>query len=451
MTVQELIGRFAYDLRYTSLPEEVVLRAKYCLLDYLGVALAGSTSSLACRYYSLMKEIGGIKESIMIGDGGLVPAMWAATTNGAIGHVHELDDGDRFALGHPGVTSVPSAIAVGEREESSGKEIITAIVLGYEVFSRIARAVNPSHRARGFHTTSTCGTFGAAIASGKLMGLDSDQLSSALGIAGIQAAGIAHGGEKSLLKPLQVGKTCGNGVLAAMLAQMDIPTSTTIIDGERGFALAVSDNVDLDIITKDLGRHFKILDSYVKFHAACRHTHPSIDAVLDLRRRYDLRPNDVKRIVVRTYAAAAKLGTGPSRYRPLSPHAAKFSIPYVVAVAITEGKADIDSFSSKKIKDTTILGLSDKVKVEEDEKMTTKVPNKRGSTVEVETNDGHVLSSTFENPIGEPENLDFKKVEEKFYSLSIKRISEEKAKELYTMVMNLERVEDISILRGLLF
>lgn len=450
MTVQELIGRFADDLRYTSLPEKVVLRAKYSLLDYLGVALAGSSTSLACQYYSLMMQISGIKESVLIGDGGLVPAMWAATTNGTIGHVYELDDGDRFALGHPGVTTIPAAIAVGEREESSGKNILIAIVLGYEVFSRIARAVNPSHRARGFHTTATCGTFGAAVASGKLMGLDSDQLSSALGIAGIQAAGIASGGEKSLLKPLQVGKSCGNGVFAAMLAQMDIPTSTTIIDGERGFAVAVSDSFDVDMMTQDLGKHFKILDSYVKFHAACRHTHPSIDAVLDLRRRYDLEPNSVERIVVRTYAAAAKLGTSPSRYRSPSLHAAKFSVPYVVAVAITEGKVDIDSFSSKKIKDQTILSLSDKVEVEEDEKMTIQAPNKRGSTVEVETTDGHVLSSTFENPMGEPENLDFKKVEEKFYSLATKKISTEQAKDLYTTVMNLERVEDITILRGLL-
>jgi len=450
MTIQEQLSRFAYDINYKKLSGNVILRTKYAFLDTLGAILAGSTTSIAHQYYSFIKEIGGVKESIMIGDGCLVPAIWAATINGTIGHVHEIDDGDRFALGHPGIITVPAALAVGEKEGSKGQDVLTAIVLGYDIFSRIARGINPSHRDRGFHTTATCGTYGAAIVAGKLMELDPCQFSSALGIAGIQAAGLGSGRGNSMLKPIGVGKSSGDGILAAMLAKTEIPTSPSIIDGERGFAAAHSDSYNIDIMSKDLGKHFKILDSYIKFHASCRHTHPSIDAALELKMKYNIEPNIIKEILVKTYDIAAKMGLDPSKYHPPSPHAAKFSLPYVIAVALIEGKVDIDSFSMEKIKDPFILETANKVKVVEDKEMSKKVPNKRGSSLNIITTDERVFSSTIENPVGEPENLNFKKVEDKFYSLATRAISIEKAKDLYKMVMNLDKIKDVTVFRGLL-
>lgn len=172
LSIADRLAVFIANLEYDALPKAVVEQAKRCLLDTIGVALAGSWTDTGKTFTSLAREWGGIEEATIFGDGVKVPSTNAALVNGTMGHVHELDDGHRFALGHPGVASIPAAIAVAEKVGAGGKELITATVLGYDIFVRIAMAVNPSHRSRGFHTTGTCGTFGAAAAGGKILGLD---------------------------------------------------------------------------------------------------------------------------------------------------------------------------------------------------------------------------------------------------------------------------------------
>lgn len=160
------LAKFIHDVKYENLPNNVVERAKTCFLDYVGVALAGYQTELGKIIVSVMKELEGVSESTIIGDGTRIPSVNAAYTNGALAHIHELDDGHRVAMGHPGAPVISAALAVGEKVGASGKELIEAIVAGYEVFIRVGTAINPSHFRRGFHTTGTCGALAAAAAAG---------------------------------------------------------------------------------------------------------------------------------------------------------------------------------------------------------------------------------------------------------------------------------------------
>jgi 2-methylcitrate dehydratase PrpD len=275
-------------------------------------------------------------------------------------------------------------------------------------------------------------------------------MSSALGIAGIQAAGLGSGSGDSMLKPLGVGMSSGNGVLSALLAKLNIPTSPTIIDGERGFIKASSDFYNEDKIIEGLGEEFKIMDSYVKFYASGRHIHPTIDAILDIKQRYNVDYKEVKKVLVKTYYAAANLGNENPIYRPPSPHAAKFSIPFVVALTLVKGNANEDSFTRVNINDPQILHVADKIEVVEEEELSKLVPEKRGSIVEITTRDNNKYSVKIENPEGEPENLDYNKIEEKFLRLSRKVISEKKSKELLKKVLNLEKINEMQNFREIL-
>jgi len=241
-TITDELTDFGVRLEYKDLPKDVVKQTKKSILDAIGVILAGSKSKTGEIFVSLVKEFGGVEDSTIFGDGSKVPPPNAALVNGTMGHIHELDDGHRFALGHPGVTSIPAAFSVAEKIGASGKELIPAIVLGYEMFIRVAQAINPSHRERGFHTTGTCGTFGAAVSASKVVGLDKPDFVNAIGIAGVQAAGLMEvmRGE-SRIKPMNAGRAAHNGVLACLLAKRGLTAPNTILDGENGFFRAYSD------------------------------------------------------------------------------------------------------------------------------------------------------------------------------------------------------------------
>ncbi|UCH01648.1 MAG: MmgE/PrpD family protein [Candidatus Bathyarchaeota archaeon] len=256
------LANFAYNFSYNSVSDFVIKQVKRCLLDYLGVTLAGYETPLGKTIVNYVKNIGGCREATLIGDGCQVPCSNAAFANATLGHILELDDGHRYARGHPGVTSIPAVLSIAEKEDSHGKDVVTAIILGYEIFARIAKAINPSHLLRGFHTTGTCGTFGAAIAAGKVLDLNEKELTNALGIAGTQASGLMEvfWGE-SRIKPLQAGKAAQSGVLAAILAKEGITAPDTILEGEKGFIRATSDSYNLEQIVKGLNQDFEIMNT----------------------------------------------------------------------------------------------------------------------------------------------------------------------------------------------
>ena len=249
----------------------------------------------------------------------------AAFHNGGLSHIVEMDDVHRASVIHPAAVVVPAALAVAEHRKSSGREFLAAVTLGYEVAIRVGESVGKTHYFH-WHNTSTCGVFGAAAAAGWLMGLDAEQLTWALGSAGTQANGlwefIADG---AMSKHLHTGRAAANGVLAAELAAIGFTGARRILEGKQGFFAATAPDGNPSAVTAGLGSGWKLPGTSIKPYPSCRHTHSSVDAVLQLRREHGLTAADVDRVEIDGYHSVLDLTDNAT---PTYQYAAKFSVQY---------------------------------------------------------------------------------------------------------------------------
>src|SRR6516162_4689620 len=225
----------AIALCYDELPAPVRELAEQCILDYLGVAIAGSQDPLVRILLDEMAETGGSPQSSIIGHSARLPVLSAALVNGSAAHALDYDDVNMAMPGHPSVAILPGLLALAELKESSGTEVITAFVAGYETSCRIGAALQPGHYALGFHSTGTVGCFGAAAACARLLGLDAEATAMALGIAGTQAAGLKSQ-FGTMCKPFHAGKAAENGLLSARLAIRGFSSRADLLECEQGFA-----------------------------------------------------------------------------------------------------------------------------------------------------------------------------------------------------------------------
>jgi len=345
-----------------------VEHAKLCILDWLGAALARRASPVAKVIAALVKGFEGVDKATVIGTSLKAHPAIAALANGVMGHAVEMDDIHREALIHPAASVVPAALAVAEHEDVHGRDLIEAVVLGYEVEIRLGMAVNPSHYEY-WHTTSTCGTFGAAVAAGKLLGLDEKRMAYALGIAGTSATGLIEV-FGTMSKPYNAGRAAMDGVLAAVLAKEGLTSSTAILESPKGFLRATSKRYDTDEIFDGLGVRFEVKNNIFKVHASCGHTHGAIDAVLEIVKRYGLGPSEVREILAGTYPIAVEV-VGKN-YEPRTPEESKFSLPYCVAVAMLHGRASLEKFealTSKAVSRERTKKIAEAVEVLEHERV----------------------------------------------------------------------------------
>jgi len=448
-TLTGKLAHFIAQLNYASLPAEVVEKAKLCVMDTLGAALAGSKTPEARIAKKLAVKLSQKKEATLFTGKGKVGVLEAALANGIMSHVLELDDGNRYAMGHPGVCTIPTVFALGEKEKIKGKEIVLAIVAGYEVFGRIAAAGNPSHFDRGFHTTGTCGTFGAAAAASRLLKLNEQKIVSALGIAGSQAAGLfAFMADGAMTKVLHAGKAAHNGILSAYLAKEGFTGPAPVLEDKRGFYKAFADSYNPQRILDGLGERYEIMNTYVKFHAACRHTHPALDAILDIRSREAIKPDGIDKVNFYTYAIAARTVEGKEVKTPLS---GKMSLPYSAAVAILEGRAGLDEFKPKKIGDPAVLNLMQRIDVYADPELEKLVPDRRGARAEVILKDGRKITSEVLDARGEPENPgSANDIYDKFRLLAGVALKKERIEKIIEQTSRLEKLGDLSELTKLL-
>ena len=387
---------------YDALPPDVVQHAKRALLDYLGVALAGASMPMARIMAEYYRDVGGRGEASVVLAARRIPAVHAATVNGVYAHALDMDDGHRSAAGHPGVATLPAALAAAEMHGASGQELLRAIVFGYEVFVRLGARLNPEHLRRGFHTTATVAPFAAATAAGLLMGLDRDALTRAIGLAGLQGAGLMevfHDG--AMAKPFQTARASAAGLLAAELARRGAAGPRTVLEGEQGFLQAMRGDHDADSLAARLGDDWAIRGVYFKEYAACRHTHAAVDAARLLRDEHALRPDQVERVLVRTYAVADRLcGT---TVLPAGPSEAKFSLPYTVACGLAYGHARQSCFTPELVADPSLRALAGRVRVEVDPTLEADYPARRATALVVITTDGRTLRVDIPFARGEPE------------------------------------------------
>src|ERR1700761_1962635 len=289
----------ARGLRLQDVPQEIRSWARQCVLDYLGCGIAGSSDELVAIILAEMREQGGTEVASVLGHAGRLPVASAALVNGASAHALDFDDVNLAMPGHPSVAILPALLALAEQRGSSGADVLTAFVAGYELQCRIGKTIAPGHYdGLGFHATATVGSFGAAAACAHLLGLDAEKFATALGIAGTQAAGL-----KSMFgtmcKPLHAGKASYHGYLAAKLAARGFTSRADVIECAQGFARTHSADFHPARAFDTPPDGWWIANNLFKYHASCYMTHAAIESAKKLREEHSFAPEQVERIVVR--------------------------------------------------------------------------------------------------------------------------------------------------------
>jgi len=415
-------------------------------LDTLGVSLSAAKSEPINLILNSFLPDMYIGNSPIWGRGVNASLLNSILVNGAMSHVLELDDVHREAKVHLGTVIIPVALNLGSYLHKSGKDVLRAIVAGYEVMIRIAIGVGAaSHRLQGWHATGTCGTFGAAAAASYLMELDKIQIANALGLAGTQSAGLwAFIADGSLSKKLHPGRSAQSGLLAALLARSGFTGPTKIIEAnDGGFFKATSDNYNYSKVVEGLGKEFEMLKTEIKPFACCRSMHPAVEAVLRLRDRINLK--SIKKIEVRIFSIGKKQ-CGCIRY-PTNTVEAQFSLTYAVAVSLIDGQAFVKEFSKKRVKSQDIHDLSNLIEIIACPEFDKDYPFKWISEVVIIFNNGKKLSKKIEFAKGSPENpLSKEEIKEKFYKLTKNFLSTQKKEKIVNYLENLSDLKDINTL-----
>jgi len=412
MSMSELrtLAEFIAGLSLDDVPQRVKEAAVLCVLDTVGVAV-GAADHTQVRSVSdaWLKNSGTAdREADVWGQGRTAPLSTAVFLNGLMGHTLELDDVHTNSKTHIGTVIVPAAWGMAQVLGKSGRALVEAVICGYEITARIGMALGVSaHRNKGWHATSTAGTFGAAAACAKLMELSVDQIVYALGMAGTQSFGLwAFLGDSASSKVLHPARAAQSGLEAALLAKAGMTGPEHILTAKDGGLLAaMSDNYDVALVDKDLGEVWEILAVDNKPYSCCRSTHCGIDAALALR---EIEPQIAEKIdhaVVYTYLVGNKqCGMSQGSIDPHTAVEAKFSTPYTCACAMLDGDVMLRHFETDMIERPQVRDLLSRIKVETDEGFTAQYPLHWGCRLEVFLKDGTKLEKIVQDASGSVDN-----------------------------------------------
>ncbi len=379
---------------------EAILHAKKCVLDYIGVTLAGAKEYKYEEDLLLDTWMGEKGVSTIIGRSEKISSSVAALINGISSHAVELDDGQRFGNIHPGAPVISALLSVGEINNLSLKDLWIGVLTGYECILRLACSIQPSHKLKGFHATGPCGTIGAAMGLAAMLQFNRNQFKSTLSTACTSASGILEMIEgDTQLMPYNAGHAAMSGVVSAAIGKAGFKCPEDALGGNRGFLKCFSSDANLDLLVDFSGEPY-YPTNYFKLYAACGHCHSGIDAALKMRNQELFSIEDVESIVVETYKLAIQ---GHDHNVIDGVNSAKMSIPYSVAVALLKGTAGLAEYNENAIKDEKLINLTSKVTVKENEAITKQAPAKRISVVTVNTRHG-CFSEKVVFPKGQPEN-----------------------------------------------
>ena len=434
MTLSKQLANYIVQMNYEQIPKPVIEFTKLCILDYYASLLKGIHEQPPQIIEEVVRLLGG-NEQATAASGYRTTITNATLINGGASHVIELDDIHKASIVHAATVIMPAAIAVAEWQKCSGKELLTAIIAGYEVAFRIGEAVTPAHYYF-FHNTATVGTFGATAAVCKLLNCTESQIVHALGSAGTQAAGLWEFIEDGAMsKQLHPGNAGVNGIISTLLALQGFTGASKILEGKRGFLEAMVKTYDQQKITEQLGETFKITENAFKIHASCRHTHAAIDLALQLAERNDFK--SIQSIEVKTYEAAAEI---TNNNNPTTIYAAKFSMQFCVALALSYKNCGYDAFNAKTLNDPSICKLMTIINVTIDPTITEQYPEVWGTKLVIQFQDGteEILETKY--PKGDPENpLTKKDFIEKFSELC--PLPQEKQEEMIRVILAFENYE----------
>jgi len=449
-SIAQMMSKYFVELEYEDLPKEVIKLSKICVLDMMGVSIRGSILKHCKILAQYIKEIGGKEEATVIGYPFKTSCANAGLINGAIGHSLQMDDGEMSSIAHLGCEVIPAALAVGERENISGKDFIVSIVTGYEGSIRIGAAVNPSHYKRGFSPNGTIGVFGAAISSGKVLKLDVNAMTDAISSAAMQSAGLEQFvRDGSMSKFLNTGHATQAGIQAALLAEKGFTGSYEILEGVKGFCRAYSDNYDIKKIYGDLGKVYKILDTYFKPYPTCRFTHPAIDTILKIVNEREIDSSEIDEIVIKTYPVVINTTDNPN---PTTEVGATLSMQYAISTAIIYKKSTPDEFTEDKLSNIKIRELMKKIKlIDGGKELQEFAPEGSGVILKLRMRNGKEIEDRVQVCKGEPKNqFTRRELIEKFKNLSLEVIEDNKADKIIKTVDKLDKLKSIRKLAELL-
>lgn len=368
-TIAEKFSEFTHALTFEVIPKPVIEKTKDLVLDTLGVCIASSKMDFGQAALSLVANWGGLPESSLIGSKKRVPAQNAAFANGVLGHGQDYDDTHTESVVHPSACLVPVALAVGEQKGSSGKEILTALIASLEVMIGIGMPALNRFHLRGFHTTSICGTFASALVTAKLMGMDKEKMVECLGISGSFTSGLLECiPSGSSAKRLHAGWAGLCGIVATQLADRGYTGPKTVFEGKLGVynSFLRSESLDLDVITKGLGKDWETLNVRPKLYPCCHYLQSYLDCLSFMRKKYSFSPKDIARIDSKVAQGAVNIICEPweKKLAPETGYDARFSLPFAISLMLAKGKAGVEEFSEKYLGDKEIRNLMKMVRYE---------------------------------------------------------------------------------------
>lgn len=392
-------------------------QARLCAMDYVGCATAGARmmEKQNRQFLADVARQGG--NSTVIGHETKTTLHNAAFLNAMNAHATELDDGHRLGMIHLGASIFSALMPVAELEGIAKEDVLRGAVVGYEAAVLTAMAMQPSHKMRGYHTSGTCGTIGAAMAIAAALHFTKHEMKNVLSAAVAGAAGLLEMQEDdSELKPYNLAHAAVSGITAAYAALAGYSGPSDPMGGKRGLLAVMSENPNIEVLSNYIEDRYEIERIYRKPYAACRHCHPAIEAALKIKHNHGLMANDIASVLVETY----KLAVGGHDHKSIQGVAsAKLSTPFSVALALVKDQAGIDDFNPVNIHDNTILDLCQRVDVIVNDELTSWSPQKRAAIVSITTDEGNTYSWEVDYPKGEPENpMTCSEVEEKYKLLT---------------------------------
>jgi 2-methylcitrate dehydratase PrpD len=431
------LSRFIAGLQFSDVPEAVGHVAKRCFIDWLGVTLAGSADQSVGILLAVSDELRAERRATVLGCDRQAAMLLAVLINGYMAHVLDYDDTYNPAgtTVHGSAPVWPVVAALSEQGRVEGSRALAAFVAGFETEIRIALAAGPSHYEAGWHVTGTVGHFGAAAAAANLLGLDTIQVANGLGAAGTQASGL-KGVYGTMGKALHPGKAALDGLLAALLSEKGFTASTSILEDKRGFLQVLSPAPDPGLLTQGLGQDWTLADNGFKPYACGSLTHPTIEAVINLREQHAFTPGEIEAIeaTVNSYVSWVTAKTDPSTGLE-----GKFSIFHCAAVAAVEGAARVQQFDDGRVTAPDLVEMRHRVRIVVDDSLP-----KDAARVSITLTNGRRLTSSVMHNKGTPANpMTDEEIELKFVDLAGPRIGLGPAQDVVGRCWRLEECEDV--------
>ncbi|MBI4303431.1 MAG: MmgE/PrpD family protein [Chloroflexi bacterium] len=441
------VADYVCKLKYDDLPSNVVQQAKKVILDALACEVACSLLENGRLIVQFGKTLGGQAESSVLGGDYRAPALTAALVNGTLGHGDEIDE-SLEEVGHASAVMVPTALACGEKEGATGKEMIAAVVAGYDVAGRLVNAGFASARLAPSTTSAVLSLFPGTATAANILKLGTSQTRIAFGLAASQAGGFYDVGSeaKHMVKSLMRGLVARHAVTSALLAKMGYDAPQSVFDSEINVIRAfVGEPYDREEMVKDLGKKFVIMDTCLKLYSAGHPIHAPVDGLLKLMKREALNAEDIKAIIVRQPEHEQRIVD--NRDMP------EITVQYCLAVAAFDRQLTWDQYTPERLKDPKVLDLKSRVKSIHDPRLDErkKITKAHSAEVEVETKDGRKFSERVDYPPGDPGNpASQEDIEKKAMYYAPKVLGQKKTKNLIEAVKNLEAVTDLNQLGQLL-